>query len=367
MRLNRRIASALLLSSLLLAGCGASSSSSVSAAAETPAPTATPLPIPSQEEQKAIIQANFDLWDMTEEAGDSWSYAITDLDHNGRCEVIASALQGTGLYTVSHFYEITESYDGLALCAYPVTEGDSEPDIGESLVPCYYDVASDTYTYLFSDLLRISPAEHYTGLVALSLKDGSVTTETIASCIENASGETSYHNAAGEEITEEEYLSAAETRFSGQILGDAAIEWVSMRQEVPVEEPTEEIVFTESEEAVFPESTELAITKNPTGETVEAGGTAWFIAHADNADEMTWYVIDPNYGSARTLASAQEEHPGLELEDLGDGTLCVRNIPLSFNGWAVICRFSNGESTLSTEAAYVEVVEPEPTPRPELP
>ena len=43
----------------------------------------------------------------------SWNYVVTDLDRNGRLELITATLQGTGLYTYLNAYEVSE--DGSQL------------------------------------------------------------------------------------------------------------------------------------------------------------------------------------------------------------------------------------------------------------
>ena len=96
------------------------------------------------------------------------------------------------------------------------------------------------------------------------------------------------------------------------------------------------------------------ITKNPSSEAIAIGGKTWFIAHADNADNMTWELVDPN-GNIYSLADAMAMHPGLTLEALKGDTIAVSNVPLSVNGWGVQARFTGQGGSVATSPAYIYV------------
>ena len=63
------------------------------------------------EKQIDVIMNNIDTWNLStdEDIYAPYGYAITDLDQNGRLEIIASSCQGTGIYTYSNYYEVNES------------------------------------------------------------------------------------------------------------------------------------------------------------------------------------------------------------------------------------------------------------------
>ena len=44
---------------------------------------------------------------------ESYEYTATDLDRNGRLEIIFASQQGSGCYTYANFFEVNESFDGL--------------------------------------------------------------------------------------------------------------------------------------------------------------------------------------------------------------------------------------------------------------
>ena len=91
----------------------------------------------------------------------------------------------------------------------------------------------------------------------------------------------------------------------------------------------------------------LSITKHPTAETVQQGGTCWFIARADNADSITWEFLDAT-GAVCSVENAKTRNPGLTVEIYDNGeTVGLKNIPMSMNGWQARARFDSKTSTTS--------------------
>ena len=100
--------------------------------------------------------------------------------------------------------------------------------------------------------------------------------------------------------------------------------------------------------------TGIVITKNPTSEALVVGGKTWFTAHAENAQTLTWQLIDPE-GTLHTVPDAAARNPGLMLEVLEDDTIAVSEVPLSLNGWAIQARFDGNGDTAVTIPAYIFV------------
>ena len=133
-----------LLSAALLSACAAKAPAPVNtpaptptqdiyAAAPTPAPTPTPTPAPTptpmpDSDQRALIERSRNVWEPNLEY-ETWFSAITDLDANGRLEILLASLQGTGLYTWVNVWEVNENYTGLTLCEDNTGEGEAWPDI----------------------------------------------------------------------------------------------------------------------------------------------------------------------------------------------------------------------------------------------
>lgn len=93
---------------------------------------------------------------------------------------------------------------------------------------------------------------------------------------------------------------------------------------------------------------EVAITKHPTGETVEEGGRALFVARAENADSFNWGLYNPATDDYYTSSQALGHFAGLDVEvegDASDTTLILSNIPYSLDGWFVEARFFGTDKT----------------------
>lgn len=158
--------------------------------------------------QIQIIADNADVWKNTSEY-EMYSYTVTDLDGNGRLELIASYMAGTGMYTFSDYYEVNEALDGISLCTYDVMEGDSQPDIMLDEATRYSDASTGTNYYIIDDVLRNGMSESYVLKDVVVLKDGVVTVDNLGVCAnigdEDGNVVSTYQDANGNEITEEEY------------------------------------------------------------------------------------------------------------------------------------------------------------------
>ncbi|MDO5424192.1 MAG: hypothetical protein Q4F41_10735 [Eubacteriales bacterium] len=181
-------------------------------------------------QQLQLIAENIDLWIDQETYSAAWQYAVTDLDQNERLEVIASSMQGTGLFTYSTYFEVNETFDGLKAVERSLAEGESEADILVQTVPVYYDAATGLYSYVYEDLIRNGYAENYENKWALTLSDGQLQETTLAFCSTIYQDETptiTYQNADGEEISEEAYEAIADTVFADLEKKTASFTWLS--------------------------------------------------------------------------------------------------------------------------------------------
>ncbi len=182
--------------------------------------------------QVKAIMSNMDLW-TKDSSSDTYGYVITDLDQNGRIEIISSSLQGTGLYTYSKIYEVDETQEKLNLC----NENDYENGKGifsdfmmneETVV--FYDREHNEYHYIFYDYTRISATESQEAVLDVCLKDGVISEKVLAiktSVYENENNESiAYKDADGKDISESEYSKIADTTFAGYTKMDARLGWV---------------------------------------------------------------------------------------------------------------------------------------------
>lgn len=185
-----------------------------------------------EKQLQLITDYCMDLWqkDSNENEYEMYFYTVTDLDRNGRLELICASVQGTGIYTYSNYFEVNEQSDGLTQCDVKSDRGDSEADIVVEAVPVYYDGKADAYHYIFSDYTRDGMAMSYENIRELSLKNGEITDKVLvykeSIYDENGMETAEYYNAATKEaIDSEQYESMVETVFAGFEKKTAAFVW----------------------------------------------------------------------------------------------------------------------------------------------
>lgn len=114
------------------------------------------------------------------EDDDYHHYAVTDLDHNGKLElIVTSGQQGSGAYTYTDYYQIAA--DGQSLRR--ITDAAGEIDImdGFGIHTAYVDSDTGAYYYLAGDYASAGAGARYFWRGAVILDNGMLTVRTIAS------------------------------------------------------------------------------------------------------------------------------------------------------------------------------------------
>ena len=362
-----RLLPVLLLCCLALCACSAKQAAPAPAASPTPTPVdiyaATPTPVPTpapmhEADQRALIERSRALW-QPDLSYETWFSTVTDLDHNGRLEILTASLQGTGLFTWVNVWEVNESFTGLSRCPDNTREGEAWPDIIKDTITCYRDSVSGRYTYVCEDMMRDGAAHYWTGLDSFCLENGRIELRTLASkdeLYDNLGGSSiRYFNENGTEISMDDYSSMERNSFAGQEQGTLTLSWTQMEAQ-PTPQPmvtpqsNAQPQFTAQPQASGP----VSITKNPTSESLTVGGKAWFVAHANNATSLTWLLTSPQ-GQSYTVEQAMAANPGLQIQVLPEDTLGVSNVPVSVNGWSVQARFDGPGGSAVTAPAMIYV------------
>lgn len=165
---------AVILGASLLSGC----SSRPPQPENHPAATVeTTLAAPSYEEQIKLLTHTQSQWQQ-EEPGVIYHYTVTDLDWNGRLEILAMSSWGTGIFTYGDIFEVNEDGTSLLECSLPFGDGEL-PEMICDFVPAAFDPADGTYYYLFRDDLKNGYAEHYQSIQAVYLKNGVISSNTL--------------------------------------------------------------------------------------------------------------------------------------------------------------------------------------------
>ena len=111
-----------------------------------------------------------------------------------------------------------------------------------------------------------------------------------------------------------------------------------------------------------PVSQDMVITKSPTGERVEAGGAAKFVARAENAERIVWRIVSNDTTNTVPASEAAQTFPGLQVSGLGTETLTLSNIPQSLDGWRVEAQFWSGNRHAESMGAEITIVDSQGNP-----
>ena len=112
------------------------------------------------------------------------------------------------------------------------------------------------------------------------------------------------------------------------------------------------------------------ITKQPTKETVEVGGSATFVANATGWAWCAWRFLSPDGKTEVIFDVTADKFPGLTITGGNSTTMYLTNIPMELNGWKAVCLFSSATNLWSyTDGTAVITVNaaatPTPSPTPE--
>ena len=141
--------------------------------------------LPSEEEQLNTIWACRDMWIFSDYLGEDHNifYAVSDLDGNGRLELIATDSYNPDNFSTYYIYEVDVSGEGMNEVQNDIMEGESMPDIEWGDV--FYFAKDQDGTVLglvMKDSLKVNDGEGYiVNKDFVSMKDGRISYEYIAS------------------------------------------------------------------------------------------------------------------------------------------------------------------------------------------
>ncbi len=115
------------------------------------------------------------------------------------------------------------------------------------------------------------------------------------------------------------------------------------------------------------------ITKQPTKEIVNEGGSATFIANATGWAWCAWRFLSPDGKTEVIFDVTGDRFPGLTITGGNSTTLILEHIPVEMNGRKTVCLFSSatnlwsytdGSAVISVNAAATPTPSPSPTASP---
>lgn len=194
------------------------------------------VPAMDQAQQLKLISQQAEMWQQAEHEDGWWGYTVTDLDRNGRLELITSHEAGSARLTDTLMWEVNERLDRLVPCpqdeacglVMELREGWQD---GQTF-PVYYcqDWRGDRYYYILEDHVSGGAMGYYENIRAVTLEDGRLSGTFLAykdveygpDQKENAS----YRDAGKAAISQEGYNAAAARHFEGYVERQAVIQWV---------------------------------------------------------------------------------------------------------------------------------------------
>lgn len=255
---------------------------------------------------------------------------------------------GTASFDAEFYYTVDdEECSRIYHCTVIV----SEPEV-EELTGTYKIKVSP----VFNPGVKLSKSK-----ISLSSGSHASLSSKVSYYIDGGSGSSSYVPEGGESISVELYL------YADVGYGFADADWVTVlvngeAVDLDPNECTQEylIVHADFQVAEAPP----VITKDPSGETVNEGGSCSFVAHASGNADVTWYITDDDDFTVRA-SRAKNEFTGLKVSGYSEDKLKLSNIPASLDGYYVYAVFSNDAGETETERALIRVNPDEtPTPRP---
>ena len=99
----------------------------------------------------------------------------------------------------------------------------------------------------------------------------------------------------------------------------------------------------------------VVVTKSPTGEKVNRGGKASFVAYANNYTAITWRLVSSDTEETINAAAAPQFFDGLVVTGANTTRLTLTNITDNLNGWQVECKFDGPNGPVYTAGARITV------------
>lgn len=168
---------------------------------------------------------------------DSYCFCVTDLNYNGRLELIVATNGGTGNHTDSYIYEVNEDFSSLIKCDVEFVGykyGDKFDDKSNADIILYEELThyfkDNQHYYVLEDEGRYGYAEQYNHKIAISLEDTTFTEKTLASDIRDYTISATEPNVTitdynGYSISEEEYQNIADKYFEGYNKNTVKLFW----------------------------------------------------------------------------------------------------------------------------------------------
>ena len=345
----------------------------------------------SAEAQLKLLAENFSSFQPSD-AADPWSYTVTDLDHNGRLELIAASVQGAGRSTYVKAWEVNEDGTSIEEVKVNIPVDESFPDILTENADTFYSPSGDTWSYTFYDNIVLSADEAYYAKCAVGLQGGSLGFQQLAvqhTVVTNGYADTTYMDNSGMIISGEQYNNAGSASTADMVKSSTNFDWIpasevsearladgyavfkgtrqppekAQQVNTPAAAPAPAPAPVPTPVPVSVPTNFMTITKNPTNESRVTGETAWFVSGASGYTSLSWTFVSPQ-GGEFSVQSFQNTFPYCSIGGAETTTLTVNNLSMDMSGWGVYCTFYNNGQTARTNTAYMYVAARQQTQQP---
>ena len=309
-----------------------------------------------------------------------WSYAVTDLDHNGKLELLAASIQGDGRYTALNAWEVSEDGKTLNQCHVHVPQGGSFPDLISASADTFYNSGNDTWYYLFDDTTTVSATMVSTSKCSVQKKGDTIEYTTYATRQMNYQGNqnvSTFTDASGNVITPDAYNAAGVNALASAARSSTSFDWFlaaevskdrlaesygvfsgALMPALTADAGAAQLAFApvSASGIVAMQNTVLMVTKQPTNEFHKAGETALFIANANVWSSVEWTFVAPG-GGEYSAQSFSLTFPNASLDGYYTSNLTLGQVSADMNGWSVYATFYTAQNnqTVRTGAAYLYV------------
>ena len=328
--------------------------------------------------QVKLIFSNFSTF--TQSDASVWSYAVTDLDHNGQLELLAASIQGDGRYVALKAWEVSPDGKSLNPCHVHVPQGGSFPDLITASADTFYNSGNDTWYYLFDDTLTVSATQVITSKCSVQKKGDTFEFTTYATRHMSYQGNQNisvFTDASGKIITPEAYNAAGVNALASAARSSTSFDWFlasevsedrltnsygvfsgTLMPSLTADAGTAIVAFVpmSTSSVVAMQNTVLMVTKQPTNEFHKAGETALFIANANVWSSVEWTFVAPE-GGEYSAQSFSRLFPQAALDGYFSSNLSIEQVSTDMNGWSVYATFYTAQNTqtVRTASAYLYV------------
>lgn len=159
---------------------------------------------PSDELQVKVITDNKAVWFQKDEIEGEYMYAVTDLDMDGKYEIVRSSTQGTGHFTTASFWEVEG--DKLEEREDDLGEGSFFPELA---VTSWNQIQKNgQYKFVIEDFYKVNAAEYGSSLCVLYMEDNVIKADYVADqnvTVDDKGNEKSEYKANDKKIDEATY------------------------------------------------------------------------------------------------------------------------------------------------------------------